>query len=121
MTTILMTTASKMTHRQQLSPISRSRAAEHAHVAARRGVDAREEFIRRWRAKEAEADAGMRVVDQSRKPIDRTILPPAPVPEPMQIEGGDAAAAREEARQLRDQLSLIRKELLCIPVCRRVA
>ena len=61
-------------------------------------LDAREEFIRRWRAKEAEADAGMRVVDQSRKPIERTILPPAPVPEPMHIEGGDAAADGDAAQ-----------------------
>jgi uncharacterized coiled-coil protein SlyX len=96
---------------QQLSPISEA-VPPSTPMSPRdeASLDAREEFIRRWRAKEAEADTAMRVVDQSRKPIDRTILPPAPVPEPMQIEGGDAAAAREEARQLRDQLSLIRKE-----------
>ena len=101
---------------QQLSPISEA-VPPSTPMSPRdeASLDAREEFIRRWRAKEAEADAGMRVVDQSRKPIDRTILPPAPVPEPMQIEGGDAAAAREEARQLRDQLSLIRKEQVVHP------
>ena len=80
---------------QQLSPISEA-VPPSTPMSPRdeASLDAREEFIRRWRAKEAEADAGMRVVDQSRKPIDRTILPPAPVPEPMHIEGGDAAAAR---------------------------
>ena len=101
---------------QQLSPISEA-VPPTTPMSPRdeASLDAREEFIRRWRAKEAEADTAMRVVDQSRKPIDRTILPPAPVPEPMQIEGGDAAAAREEARQLRDQLSLIRKEQVVHP------
>jgi uncharacterized coiled-coil protein SlyX len=101
---------------QQLSPISEA-VPPSTPMSPRdeASLDAREEFIRRWRAKEAEADAGMRVVDQSRKPIDRTILPAPPPVEPMHIEGGDAAAAREEARQLRDQLSLIRKESVVHP------
>ena len=68
-------------------------------MSPRRGaLDAREEFIRRWRAKEAEADA--RCASSMIEGSTTHDLPPAPVPEPMQIEGGDAAAAREEARQL---------------------
>ena len=50
---------------QQLSPISEA-VPPTTPMSPRdeASLDAREEFIRRWRAKEAEADAGMRVVDQ---------------------------------------------------------
>jgi hypothetical protein len=72
-------------------------------------LDAREEFIRRWREKEEEAEISMRQVDLARKPIDRALLPPPPLPEPVRAPSGEVAAAREEARQLRDQLFQLRQ------------
>ena len=72
-------------------------------------LDAREEFIRRWREKEEEAEISMRQVDLSRKPIDRALLPPPVQPEPVRAPSGEVAAAREEARQLRDQLFQLRQ------------